>query len=222
MNKAPKVDHTTLWRLITIFALLVTIGSVGVFAFQQRTPIVESLTSKKVFLRNDAAGPPSAQSAKEIDEFLKSNERIISMDVVRVNFKMNVRQTTHQITKDAGIDRVWKTSKDVQFPLFTENAKSNARVVSMINGQFVCSPTAETLVGRMYPAIGDASTTTCTVAIPPGFGDFVGWINIYLTEQPTFNQMVSLKKISEKLARDVYERDILKGKSSLRGMSNQA
>lgn len=220
MKQVTKVDRTVLWKIITIFSMLITIMAIAAYAFHQRTPIVESITSKKVFSRKDPAGPPSTESAQELQDFVNKHDRVMGIDVVRVNFTNNVRVTTFQASKEEAVNAVWGGEKGQTFPLFTENTIANGRVVSMINGQFVCSPTGESLSGRLFPTINEKSATTCTAAIPPGFGDFIGWVNIYLYEQPTFAQMQTLKNLAEKLTRDMYERDILKGKGNLKGTVN--
>jgi hypothetical protein len=214
------VDRTELWKLATIIATLIGIIAVGVFAFQQRTPIIQSLTSKKIFLRNEDTAPPSSKSAEQLQEFMDKHDRIVAIDVVRVNFEKNERQTTWESTKMPEIESTWRVTEGVKFPMFTDNTVANGRIVSMINGQFVCTQTKETLSGRLHPIITQFSPTACTVPIPPGYGDFVGWINIYLNEQPTFAQLKTLEQLAEKVARDIYERDILKNSFKRQGMQN--
>ena len=61
------VDHTSLWKVVTIISSLVGILAVGVFSFQQRTPIIEAITGYK--LRAAVPGRLSSETKKDLELF---------------------------------------------------------------------------------------------------------------------------------------------------------
>ena len=219
----PKViieDYTNTWKLVTILATLICLSALAVFAFQQRAPIVEALTGQKVFLSNLKSPIASEESQEELQKFVNAHSLVVGINIGRADFEYNTRESTYDFSKVPEINNAWKRSAGVSTVLFGDDIQNNERVVKLINGQFVCARTSEITTAKRHPALARYSKATCSVAIPPGYGDFVGWINIYLYESPTFSQMEALQSIAEDLARDIYERDILKRPRKNQGSAN--
>jgi len=214
-------DYTNVWKLTTILATLVAVLAVAVYAFQQRTPIIEALTGHKLFM-NPAVSKnpyPGKETGTELMKFVDTHDGVLGISVAKVDFELNTRITTWRYFKEPTVEKSWQTTQGKPLELFSGDTVSNARVVSLINGQFTCSPTNETTAGKVHPVMLNFSATTCSIAIPPGYGDFIGWINFYLTTTPTFNQLESLEKQATVISRTMYERDIMK-KSFTNGGSN--
>ena len=202
------VDRTNLWKVVTIISSLVGILAVGVFSFQQRTPIIEAITGHK--LRTVVAGKLSNETKKDLEDFVKSHSLVVGVNFAQANFQENTREYGYNYSKVDDINAAWKATLGIKSPLFTDNPALNARVVNMINGQIVCSPTKDTTPAVVHPVLIAYSKVTCSIAIPPGYGDFVGWLNIFLSDTPTFRQMESLERVAGELTRGIYERDVAK------------
>lgn len=201
------VDHTNLWKLITIMASLLAVIALGIFGYQQRTPILESLVGHK--LKSSIVPMPSEITRNELEAFVKNHPTVVGVNIGKANFVENYREFTYFFFKNNDVNDSWETTPANQVPLFGDDTTANARIVALINGQFVCTNTEVTVAARLHTILNKYSKTTCSVAIPPGYGDFSGWINIFLTVEPTFQQMEALRKDAEALSKSMYERDII-------------
>ncbi|WP_407307867.1 hypothetical protein [Acinetobacter sp.] len=202
-------DHTNIWKIVMIAALFVSIGMLLVFAFQQKTPIIEPVPGHKIFMREMKDLNPSLESQNELKQFVNDHDTIIGVNITAASFQHNTRTNVFFFSK---IDEINKTSANGPsvIPLFNANAHQNERVVRLINGEFICYLTRDTAFGQLHPVLLTHSPIMCSISIPPGFGDFVGWINIHLSEVPTPIQLQTMRKFTEELSSSIYTRDVLK------------
>jgi hypothetical protein len=203
------VDHTSTWKLLAIVSSLIAVIALGTFSFQKRQPIIQAITGNKLFMKPlKGFSEPSSGTKEELISFVNGNSLIVGVNITHADFAANTRQSLFHFTKVEEVNKVLDSSNEMAFPLFTDESYHNNRLVQLINGQFICAPTQGTISSITHPILNAHSKTICTVAVPPGFGDFVGWVNIFLQEEPTYSQMEKLRESAEKLARDIYERDV--------------
>lgn len=209
-------DRAATWKLVTIFATLIAIMAVSIYTFQHRNPIIEALVGHKIFMANPTtkAPYPGIETKKEIQKFADSRPEILGITVSKSDFELNTRTVTYHYFKQKDIQKSWEATDGVARELFGENTVQNARIVDLINGQFVCTPTADSLGAKFHPILLRYSKTMCSIAVPPGYGDFLGWINFYMVETPTFAELEVLEVKAAKISRDMYERDILQKQKS--------
>ena len=207
------VDHTNTWKLLAIISSLIAMVALGTFSFQKRQPIIEAIAGNKLFMKPVSGfTDPSWDTKKELTKFVDRNSLVVGVNVGRANFTANTRQSVFHYTKVEEVNKVLDKTNELPFPLFTDDSYHNSRLVQLINGQFICGPTKDSLAYTNHPIINSYAKSVCTVAVPPGFGDFVGWVNIFLSEEPTYQQMESLRTVAEEMARDIYERDVVRRK----------
>lgn len=204
------VDHTSMWKLMSIFASLLAIVALAVFTFQQRHFIVNSITGHRLEIKERPRGDLSKESQKKLQEFVDEHSTVVAVNYAQANFQDNTREYFFHYSRVKDIDDAWNTTAGQKTPLFTGSAKLNSRVVQMINGQFVCLQTKDSIPGQVHPIMNVYAPITCSVAIPPGYGNFTGWINIYLSKPLSFRQMEALENVAEEMAREIYNRDIAK------------
>jgi hypothetical protein len=94
--------------------------------------------------------------------------------------------------------------------MFDYDQKNTEQMVEMLNNRFRCDSSHDTHYARFFPQLGQKYPVACRIAVPPFFGEFAGFIAIILTRQPTPGEFDSLKIEMNRLAIEVYLRDIIK------------
>lgn len=202
-------------KFATIVFLLVSIVAGGIYLWQNRksllTPFADRVVTDARRIPN-----PSPATKTQLTQFADANSNIMGINVIRVDFQNNRRNTTFRYFKEEEVTTEWEAfiKSGEKVPLFGDNESSNQRLVSLINGQFVCVRTLDTSAGRVIPSVNQYSLATCMAPIPPGYGDFVGFINVFLRAQPTGAEILRLESQTAELSIDFYQRDIVKSTRS--------
>lgn len=205
--------HTTLLKAATILFLLIAIGAFAKYGWTHRKPIfTEMLTSNKINLDVGRVSTPSQATRTQLNQFADAYPWILGINLIKVDFRLNTRSTTYRYYKEDAVTEGWNEflSSGRVAPLFGNNEAGNQRLINLINGQFSCVKTLDTVAGQLIPVINQFSLATCMAPIPPGYGDFVGFINVFLREQPTGQQISLIEKMTTEMSKDIYERDIVK------------
>jgi hypothetical protein len=207
-----KKDNTRKWKIATIILAVVASISVATLGWQLRQPIIRQITGKKVNLDNARSPNPGKESQADLIKYVNSKNAIMGINIVKVDFKLNTRSTTFRYYKDEAVTQAWNDfiARNVQVDLFGKNELINQRIVNLINGQFSCAPVEETSAGMVIPTIREHATTVCLAPIPPGYGDFIGFINVFLRQPPSLADIKDVETETRKLSLDMYERDIVK------------
>lgn len=129
-----------------------------------------------------------------------------------VDLKKNRRITKFYYAKDAGtLDYITPIiARLLPSPLFDYDAKNTEQMVAMLNNEFKCVPSVETVNNRIFPELARQYPITCRIAVPPFFGEFAGYITLILNRKPTPFEFDSIKIEANRLAIEVYLRDISK------------
>ena len=205
-------DQTRTWKLITMFFIALALGAFTYYGAEIRQPLVDRLTGKKINIEAASVPDPSPASKTQLNQFIDSKDWLLGINVMRVDFQENTRTTTYRYFKDPVVENAWRAFDATKQPvaLFGSEEASNQRLVNLINGQFSCVRTLDTLVSRLIPMINQHSIATCQVPIPPGYGDFAGFINVFLRRQPTGAEILQLQDETHQISLDIYQRDTVK------------
>lgn len=156
----------------------------------------------------------SPKSKHYIENILaRSKDTIAGIHIINVNFTNNTRSTSYFGITDENLKKAveYYNSRMVsQTPLFNENPTNNKRIVELINGNFICTPFEETLAVIIYRRATGHVKTMCSVSIPPYYGQFSGYLVIYLKYSPTGSDLEFIKQLSKELALMIYDHDVLK------------
>lgn len=200
-------------KFATVVFLMITIVAFS-FAWRNRRALLQDYTTTRQKISVDASRVPNPSPATkmQLTQFANSKNDIMGVNIIRVDFAQNTRSSTFRYYKEQAVSDEWNEflKSGRQSALFGDNESANQRLVALINGQFSCTRTIETEAGRFIPAVNQFSLATCMAPIPPGYGDFVGFINIFLRSQPTGSEIQELETITNQIARDMYERDVVK------------
>jgi hypothetical protein len=83
-------------------------------------------------------------------------------------------------------------------------------MIAMLNNEFKCVPIAETSTFRFFPTLLEVFPYVCRIAVPPFFGEFAGFITVFTTRALKEEEFDSLKIEMNRLAIEIYLRDIAK------------
>lgn len=129
-----------------------------------------------------------------------------------VNLKKNRQTIKYQFVKDRATAEYLAPLEAAMLPqaLFDYDSKNTEQMVSMLNNEFSCSTTRDTMFGRQFVELHKRYPMVCRIAVPPFFGEFVGYVSVLLTRQPTRSELDALKIEMNRLAIETYLRDISK------------
>ena len=202
------------WKLFTILFLLIAVSIISYVGWQQRQLLLGSFTNfdQKVNLDNSLKLVLSQTSQKQLKQFVDTKNWIAGINVNRIDFTSNTREVKFYYFKDALVETAW-AEFELKYPnsqLFGQDESINQRLVNLINGQFQCARTSDTQFGMLIPVINQYSFATCLVPIPPSYGSFIGFISVFIRQQPTGAEILELEKITQQISLDIYQRDVLK------------
>lgn len=205
-------DKLTAKRIFTtlLFGLLVTFT---MMLYENRDFIFHKAYSSVV-------GEVQPSSWTVGDETKQQMLKFVSVDP-NVNLVMI---TEMDLQKNRRLPRFWhieaSTLVSTQFlqkienllpqPVFDYDAKNTTQLVAVLNNEFVCSRTSDTIFQRIFPFIIKEVPVVCRLAIPPFYGRFVGIITIGLTTYPTKSELDALRLEVARYAVEIYLRDIIK------------
>jgi hypothetical protein len=126
----------------------------------------------------------------KIDMFLHSNPTYKGLQVMSMDLSKNARHIvfSHLETNELQVMYTnYVTGRVSQImPIFTNNnEENNARMISIINHEFVCTPFSESALYKNMPLGASYISTICATSVPPSYGNFIGSIHLFLSKPPT-------------------------------------
>lgn len=157
------------------------------------------------------AVPLAPLTIEKINSIVNNHPNVSAIQVITVDMKRNSRTIIHSASTDSEMQRLYSRfvanygSREV--PFFTNDDINNARMLRILNHEFVCSPYKETISYKYAPEAALVVSTVCTVGVPPSFGSFVGMVGVFLKNPPTMLEQdqlrIILKNISVQLLDDL-------------------
>lgn len=156
-----------------------------------------------------SVGPETQQ---RLGDLINKNDNMIGASVMSADLRLNEARTMFFVGDDASLAEVGERSRQAdsnRLPLFTSIDENNAEIIKLINGQFTCTTFDKTLEAKIYPQLKQTVKSVCRSSIPSYYGYFSGYLQIYLNEEPNNEKQLQMKLIVEKLANDIYFKDVL-------------
>jgi len=155
----------------------------------------------------------SPKTIRHIDEVVARHDDIIaSMSITIVDLDKNERFVIYTSTSIPELEKLIKDGLSQNLvqvqPLFTQNEEYNARMVKILNGEFVCRPYTTTVGHTDIPGTNNYISVVCSRGIPPGFGDFKGIVSVFLKKEPTPAQIDHLRSILGITSLLIYTEDL--------------
>ncbi len=199
-------------KILQVFALILILGLAWGF-WENRTTIYNSLrVTVRVETQNPLVLNLTGGSVFVLDDTVGKMKYLIGgLQVVNVDFKKNIRSTSYFAFSDINLKTSFanfQASRIAEVPLFTDTELNNQRVIDLINGEFICSDFKDTQDMKYFPRAADSITTVCSISIPPYYGRFSGYMNIYLIKKPTIDEISIIRQISRDISLKIYEKDV--------------
>ena len=205
------IDALT-FRRVALLALLATIAITLVAVFENRAAVFAAVY-KQTEEQTSVTWSLSDESKNQLIALTAPEKNLVGVVVLKdVDLKKNRRAPKFFFAKDKSDNdkALGIFSKLLPQALFDYDAKNTEQMVAMLNNEFKCVPTTETYYIRILPEFAVKYPMSCRIAVPPFFGEFAGYITTSLTRKPTAAEYDSLKIELNRLAIEIYLRDIAK------------
>lgn len=163
---------------------------------------------------------PSSATKLEINKIAnKFPVAIAGIQIVNVNFKNNTRSSAYLEINDLALKQAqqdYQQSSLALSPIFNDDELNNQRIVSLINGDFICTPFKHSVESQIYPKAINSVNTICSVGIPPHYGKFNGYLNIYLANKPDEREIIMIRQTAIDLSGIIYSNDILRENAAVK------
>lgn len=147
------------------------------------------------------------------DSVVKSKDFIAGIQIINVDFKKNIRSTSHFTFGDQrlrGDYEKYQALRIAPLPLFTSVENANQKIINLINGEFTCDDFEKTVSAGTMPGAADYVSKVCAISIPPYYGRFSGYMNVYLLKNPSQAELAIIRQLSRDISLKIYENDISK------------
>lgn len=199
-------------KIIQATVLIIILGTTYGF-WENRTTIYNSLrVGARVEVEQPLVLNLSAGTTNMLDSStVKMRDLVSGVQVVNVNFKKNTRNTAYFTSSNAILKKSYEqfmATKIADTPLFTDVESNNQRIIDLINGEFVCYDYKSTPAAKIFPAAAEVIPTICSISIPPYYGRFSGYMNIYLSRKPTPDDVSFVRQLARDMSLHIYEYDV--------------
>jgi hypothetical protein len=153
----------------------------------------------------------SAQMQDQIKYLVAKNSLIKSISVLTANIHLNRRTIVYRFSEDMVANETFNkmtAERGMSQPIFNEDDANNKQMVSLINGEFACTPFKDSINMKLVPSLAAASPMICRVSLPPYYGDFAGYLSIVLVKVPTPSEEKELEQIVKQLASELFFKDV--------------
>lgn len=151
-----------------------------------------------------------------VTDFMKQHPAVQMITIVDANPIDNTRVIVHRSFNDQKVKayieaRTGEYPRAGDGPLFTADADNNKIVLSILNGEFSCSPVREySIFARAFPELAGKTTYQCRVPLPPSFGKATGWFSLLLKEPLSAEEYDHIKIDSLLMSLNYYNLEVLK------------
>jgi hypothetical protein len=193
---------------LTVFFFLVGLAWA---TYENRQLIYNFASQPRLSRHTPTIATLSKTTTDEIDVIVKKSVLIVGIQVILVDFQRNTRHALYSSIDNVELKATYEAYAQGSFgemSLFNNDLLNNRRLVDLINGDFVCTPFADTAGAKILPAATKYINTTCSVGIPPFYGKFTGIVHVYTSRQPTPEEVDQIRTMSKNLSSNIFDRDL--------------
>jgi hypothetical protein len=150
------------------------------------------------------------ETKEEINSIVSRSELIVGMVISTVDFQKNTRHIIYRNTDSSDLRDLYENNNKLlttEIPMFNDDVTNNARMVDLINGEFVCHPYSNSIYAIINPKTVPYAHTVCSNGIPPFYGMFSGVVSIITSRAPTPTELSQLRELTRNISSKIYERD---------------
>lgn len=201
------------WQKIVQATILIVILGVSYGFWENRVTIYNSLrVDARVEVEQPIVIQLSPATISTLEESVQKMRGLISgVQVINVDFKKNSRSTAFFVSSDPILRKEFEdfqAKKITDISLFSSSEVNNQKIINLINGEFICNDFKDTAGAKIMPRAMDTVPVVCAISIPPYYGRFSGYLNIYLAKKPTPEEISIIRQIARDLSSRIYETDV--------------
>jgi hypothetical protein len=208
-------DKLTLQRILTaIFA-----GAAALMMFTMYEHRAELLKTTLVWIMPQETLTPSnwdvSESTKKDVTGLMNKQTLIKLTMVEeLDLQKNRRIPKFLLLNTKDNDAVHqKLDSLLPQPIFNSDSKNTQQMVQILNNDFVCAPTKDTMFGGQFPELESGIPYICAMAIPPFYGRIVGILVFGVSHEPTNDEQASVRIEASRMAIQIYMTDVMSNKN---------
>lgn len=199
--------YLTWGRLMMLFVLTSFVGVS--LAFWENRPVIYSALQAGKF-QDGSLKSIGVESQDTLKQFVNKDSNIIAMQVVSTDFKKFVRDTIFFYSDDRDMQREFEEyheGKGSPTPVLSiGDEEQNSWLIAIINQEFVCVELPVSVL-RSLPSAKRFAKQICSISVPPQYGKMVGYINVWMKEPLTKEDVPYYKTLARNVADEIYERD---------------
>lgn len=203
-------DKLTVTRILLVL-LASILATVAVLLYENRNlvleAVIQAVTTERKIIERDV----SKESKVQIIKMVRNSDLLNFILVTQIDLQKNRRHPRFWYLESAQEEKIRnKAALLVPQPVFNEDGQNTQQILSVLNTEFVCVPTKDTIFYKLFPEIEPEMPLICRMSIPPIYGHVNGILTFGLTRKPNQTEMISLRQMASEISNQIYMRDIIK------------
>jgi len=199
------------WKKIFQLAILLLVILLAWATFDNREYLYTSLNGPMLPQLSPSNQKLSKHVTDQINDAVMRSELIVGIQVTIVDFQRNTRMIIYTNIDNPQLKELYNrynSGSIAEVSLFDDDEKNNKRLVNLINGEFVCNPFKDTIAAKLVPEGEKYVRTICANGIPPRYSKFAGIIGVYLSREPTPEEVDQIRTLAKQLSSEIYDHDL--------------
>jgi hypothetical protein len=181
-------------------------------AFENREGIYATLRGRDNGLAAEYKFTVSGQSKAAVEHFVGSYTEIISMSIWAAEPQINTRLLITFTSKDPAIASSLegiRAKYATGIRLFNNEEKNDTQIVRLMNGEWMCAKTEDTIYATFSPEIVQRAPIICRTGLPPYYGEFSGFIELAMFTATSPETLEQIKQDAVKIADSIFTKDLM-------------
>ncbi len=133
----------------------------------------------------------SKKDTERLTVMLQKTPGVVGIAVVSVDVRQNLKTIKLKLLDKKIEDQLMGLPS--QSPLFTDNGEMNNRTVILMSGEIYCMNSNKQNLGSILPGMEKIFPFSCSIPIPPSYGNFSGWLFVGFDRTPNQREFNSFK-----------------------------
>lgn len=194
------------WTKVAELAVLIVLLIAALTFYENRQAVYDTIGASSL-MDHSAAIVVTEKTKSELENMIDRSKIILGVHVAEVSFIKNTRHTAYLHIDDPILKKAFEAyfkSKMSDAPALTALEGDNTRLVRLVNNEFVCVPYKDT-IGYTLVGGGDNVGMACSVAIPPYYGKFRGYITAFVSKEISTTELSQVRIVLQVMAMNIYD-----------------
>lgn len=203
---------TLTFKTVALVALLIAISLILFSVYENRSGIVTKITAPapvNVTTPEVTSWVLSEKSKQSLIALAKATN-VAMIIIADVDLKKNRRTVRYYYIDDPALklEPGAVQALGLPLPVFDYDTKNTEQMVAILSNDFRCDPYKDTAYFRYAPELASKFPTLCRLAIPPFVGQFVGFLAIGISGEPSKSELETIRLEVSRIAIEIYLNDV--------------